>query len=212
MRNNWGIILILLTFICSCSDKAESSDSYAGITILNSGPRGGGYTDSTGRKFEFRIFRIPVFNDTVVSAELTIHFFSDSFALLPESANYLRVFLFPDTMTPDTMQEVYNFGVTGIESFLDKDLNKPTILKTTIQPEEEHILYIGVLFNNVGLGGHTRARLFINGQNINDSFFPDSAIKTSTKSRNELDLIFGIGVDQPHHYSLIPCGQIIYKE
>lgn len=151
-------------------------------------------------------------NDTVVPAELTINFLSDSVALLPESENYLRVFLFPDTMTPDTMQEVYNFGVTGIESFLDNELNKPTILKTTIQPEEEHILYIGVLFNTDGLVGLTRAKLFINGQNINDSFLPVNSRKTSTKNRNELDLIFGIGVDPPHNYSLIPCGHIVYKK
>ena len=200
-----------MTFICSCSNKSEPSATYTGITILNGGPRGGGYTDPTGKKFEFRIFRIPVINVTVVPAELTINFFSDSIALLPESDKYLRVFLFPDTMTPDTMQEVYNFGVTGIESFLDNDLDKPTILRTTIQPKQEHVLYIGVLFNSDRLDGLTRAKLFINGQNIKDSFLPVNSIKTNTKNRNKLDLVFGIGIDPPHNYSLIPCGQIVYK-
>lgn len=40
---------------------------------------------------------------------------------------------------------LYNYGVTGLISYLDHGLNKPTMLQRTINPKEECLFYIGVL-------------------------------------------------------------------
>lgn len=212
---HWSIVLILLTFICSCSDqapnsdKASHSDTYCGITILNGGPKGSGYTDATGKKFLFRIFRARVINDTIIPIELTINFPGNPVALLPRSESYLRIFLLGDTTTLDKPDD-YNYGVTGVKSFLDTDLNKSTLLKITILPNEEYILHIGVL-SDPG-AGRTLSKLFINGQDLDISFLPVKPVKINTKNRNKLDLVFGIGINPPRNYSLIPCGQIVFKK
>ncbi len=192
------ILLIFLTFIYSCSDNTPHSDRHNGITILTSGPRGGTYTDPTGKEFGFRIFRTHIINDTIVPAELTINFSNDSIALIPNdsipslnipaSGRYVKVFLFPRSMTPGKQEEVYNYGITGLESFLDTCLGKPTMLKITLQPKQDYILYTGALLYPAF--GRARSKLFINGQN----------------------LVCKILVEPPPDSALIPCGQIVFKK
>jgi hypothetical protein len=193
----WTTILILLTFIYSCSDNTQHSDTHSGVTILTVGPRGGDYTDSTGKEFGFRIFRTHIINDTIIPIELTLNFPSDSVALpidsitslgITKSDRYVRVFLFPQTMAPAKKEEVYNYGVTGIESFLDTELSKAAILKITIQPKQNLTLYIGALLYPAF--GQARAKLFINGQN----------------------LVYRISIEPPLDSALISCGQIVFKK
>jgi len=194
----WTTLLFLLTFIYSCSDNTPHFNTHSGVSILTIGPRGGDYTDSTGKKFGFRIFRTHIINDTIIPIELIINFPSDSVALLPtdsiaslgipKSDRYVRVFLFPQSMAPDKQEEVYNYGVTGIESFLDTGLSKATMLKTTIQPKQDYTLYIGALIYPALQ--QARAKLFINGQN----------------------LVYRISIDPPLDSALISCGQIVFKK
>jgi hypothetical protein len=73
-----------------------------GIIIQNSLPRGGpGYFDPTGRRFGFAIFWTRIINETSKPIELSINFPADSFAIFPSPDSYLKLFLPPDTMTPD---------------------------------------------------------------------------------------------------------------
>lgn len=197
-----------------------ASNAFHGVTIVNGGPRGSGYTDSEGKNFHFRIFRAHVINDTTVPAELTVNFPGDSVALLPDSGNYLRIFLFPDTMTPDSAMAEYNFGVNGIDHFLKTSLNKPSTFTTTLQPKDECFLYIGVLINTNGVAGLARGKLTFRGQKINISLpidwdtivLPADSIKSDTENKDKIDLVFGIGIDPPDNYSVIPCGQIVFNK
>ena len=184
---------IVLALICSCSDntphsEAPHSDTNSFIKILNSGPRGGGYTDRTGKKFGFRIFQTHITNDTIIPIELNINFSRDSIWFLPKSDKYIKVFLFPRSMTPDKQEEAdANFGVTRVDSFLDTGLTKPTTLKITIKPKEDYVLYIGALLHPPDR--RARARLFVNGQN----------------------LFYSISIDPPLDSALIPCGQVVFS-
>ena len=196
MRRSWTIVLILLTFIYSCSDNIPHSDTHSGITLETIGPRGSAYTDSTGKEFGFRVFRTHIINDTIMPIELTINFSNDSIVLtadsipslhLPKSDMYIKVFLFPQSMRPDKQEEVYNYGIAGIESFLDTGLSKPTMLKATIQPKEDYFLYIGALLYPSSFA--VRSNLFLSGQN----------------------LTYEISINPPPDSALIPCGHIIYK-
>lgn len=157
----------------------------------------------------FRIFRARITNDTIIPIELTVNFPISPVALQPKSDNAVRVFLLGDTTTVDKPDD-YNFGVTGIESFLDTDLNKPTLLKITIKPKEEYVLHIGALFDL--LPGRSLSKLFIKGQDINVSFLPVQPTEPEIKDRNKLELVYGIGINPPHNYSLIPCGHIVFKK
>jgi hypothetical protein len=156
------------------------------------------YADSTGKEFGFRVFQSQVVNNTVAPIELTINFPKVSFELIPadsiasfgipKSDRYVKVFLFPPSMIPAKQKEAYNYGITGIDSFLNTGLSKPTALKTIIQPKQEYVLYIGALIYPESQ--RARSTLFIKGQN----------------------LIYKIMIDPPLDSALIPCGQIVFKK
>ena len=162
--------------------EVKYSDSTGkGIIIQNSLPRGDRYIDPNGRIFAYGIFWTRVINETTTPFELTINFPADSFAIPTFPDSYLKLFLPPDTMTL-YKESQYNFGATGLKSFLDTGLNKPTALKRTINPKEECLFYIGAL-----PGAGCRAALVLKGQ----------------------DLFYRINIIPD---LLIPCGQIIIKK
>ena len=155
------------------------------VIIQNSLPKGGGYTDSTGKNFGYRIFWTRVINETATPLELTINFPADSFAILPSPDSYFKVSLPPDTMTLDK-ETLHAYGATGLKSFLDTGLNKPTMLQRTINPKEACLFYIVVVFYQGG-NGVTRAGLILKEQDLFYRITP------------QLDS------------SLIPCGNIVFK-
>ena len=152
------------------------------VTIQNSFPKGAGYTDPTGKNFEGRIFWTRVINETATPLELTINFPADSFAILALPDSYLKVFLPTDSMTIDK-EILYSYGITGLRSFLDNGLNKPTMLQRTIAPKEAYLFYTAILLEG---GGVTRAGLVLKGQVL---FYRINLLGST----------------------LIPCGQIVYK-
>ena len=184
--------------------------SYPNIKILNEGPAGSKFTNSKGEDDGFLVFRIQIFNDTIVPIDLEIKFPSKPVPLLPDSITKVEVYVLPDSITPDTIQNAANFGVIGIEDYFNSDLTDPGSLKTTIQPKEHHTLYLGMLYESeskMGFGTF-RAKLFLNGQDIDAPFLPVTSIKTEKTDSSYLDLIFGIGYTPHNQHTLIPCGQI----
>lgn len=192
-----AIILILFAFIYSCSNNISHSGTHDGITIRINGPRGSVYKDSSGKEFGFRVFKTHLINDTIIPIELTINFSNDSIVLptdsitspvIPKSDRYVKVFLFPRSMMPDKHEEVYNYGISGIESFLDTGLNKPTSMKIVIQPKQDYILYIGALLYPEFQRAHSK--MLIERQN----------------------LVYRILLDPPLDSALIPCGRVVFKK
>ncbi|MFZ1687863.1 MAG: hypothetical protein WAU70_10600, partial [Flavobacteriales bacterium] len=201
MRAHWITLLFVVAVSCSWTDKASHSNTPGGITLLTEGPRGGGYTDANGRALGYWIYRVHVMNYTTVPAELAMDFPGDPIVMLPDSAKHPSVFLFPDEISPDTAQDVLNFGIKGSEAFLITRPSGPTSLRTTVLPGEDHLLYIGVVLPPDGVG---RAELFIDGQGPDSFYFPEGSIPTGTKKGDEHDLIFGIAIDPPRHYAMVP--------
>lgn len=151
------------------------------VIIQNSLRKGGKYTDPTGKDFGFVIYWYRVINETATPLELTINFPADSFAMLPSPDSYLKVFLPLDTMTLGK-ETLYAYGATGLKSFLDTGLNKPTMLQRIINPKEACLFYIGALYYQAS--APARAELVL----------------------KEQDLFYRIGGIE------IPCGQIVFKK
>lgn len=212
IKASWIIALFVAIICCGTSKTSRDPNAYRGIILQTDGPRGGVYTDTSGEEFEYRIFRVHVLNDSTVPAELAMDFPGGPIALLPDTDKYLRVFLFPDEIRPDTVQDVFNYGITGSEDYVRTRPSGPTSLRTTVQPGEDHLLYIGVTFPSHGLDGLGRAELFIDGQQPTGSYFPEGSVPASTKKGNALDLTFGIAIDPPKHYSMVPCGRIAFEK
>lgn len=126
-------------------------------------------------------------NETASPLELTINFPADSFAVSPEPVSYVKVFLPPGKMTMDK-ESLYNYGATGLTSFLDTGLHKPTMFRKTINAKEEYLFYVGIHFVVAG-NGATRTGLVLKEQN----------------------LFYRISREGQPHAVLIPCGQITLK-
>jgi hypothetical protein len=179
--------IISVVFFLSCATKWHSETASKGVIIQNSFPKGGPYTDPTGKKFGYAIFYTRVINETATPLELTINFPADSFAILPSPDSYLKLFLPLDTMTLDK-ESLYDYGATGLKSFLNTGLNKPTVLQKTINPKEECLFYIGAL--SYQSGGMVRAGLVL----------------------KEQDLFYRISIIPHFDSALFPCGHIIFKK
>lgn len=203
MRFRLFILFMLASLFASGSFhflvKKESSvlktipiDTTKGLIIQNSGPKGNGSLDATGRygyidpagkTFGYIIFWTRLINETVTPLELTINFPADSFAIFGQPRAYVKLFLPPDTMTLEK-ESLIDYGLTGLKSFLDTSFHKPTKLQRTINPKEEFLFYTVEIAD--GYNGVARAGLVLKDQNL---FY-----KT-----NMLD-------------SLIPCGHIVFKK
>jgi hypothetical protein len=159
-----------------------------GVVIQNSYPKGGmGYTDPTGNQLNYVIFWTRIINETANSLELTINFPADSIAVLPSP--YAHLFLPPDTMKVEK-EELFDYGLTGLKSFLDTSRSKPTKLKRRFGPGRECLFYVGVLLKGGGSSnGPARAGLV-------------------TKKQK---LFYSIrGLDPKLDSVLLPCGQIVF--
>ncbi|NND31094.1 MAG: hypothetical protein HKN76_00795 [Saprospiraceae bacterium] len=162
-----------------------------GITIQNSLPKGGmiepngtQYADSSGKRYAFAIFWTRIINETTTPLELDVNFPADSFAIFSPADSYLKLFLPADTLTWDKLSR-FNYGITGLKPFLDRNFNKATRLQRTIKPNEEHIFYIATLAYQAS--GTPRAALFL----------------------QEQDLYYRMSV-APYGNGAIPCGKIVF--
>jgi hypothetical protein len=174
------------------TDSTYVSSTGKRITIQNSFPKGGSiapdrtqYFDSSGKRYAFAVFWTRIINETNTPLELNINFPADSFAIFTPPGSYLKLFLPSDTLTYDKLS-LYNYGLTGIKSFLDTNFNKATELQITIKPYDEHIFYVVTL--SYKTGGTPRAAVIL----------------------KEQDLYYRMSIS-PNGYGTIPFGKIAFK-
>ncbi len=174
------------------TDTTYVSSTGKGITIQNSLPKGGGiapdgtqYFDSSGKNYGFAVFWTRIINETNTPLELNINFPADSFAIFTPPDSYLKLFLPTDKLTYDKLSS-YNYGLTGIKSFLDTNFNKATNLRKMINSNEEHIFYVATL--SYLAGGTPRAAFIL----------------------KEQDLYYRMSLS-PNGSGTIPCGKIAFK-
>jgi len=174
-RNDWKVNNRQSPF------KLYSETESNGVVIQNSFPKGGGYTDRSAQDTGYRVFWTRIINETTTPLELTINFPADSFAVSPGA--YIKLLLPPDTMTLDK-EVLYSYGLENVQSFLDSNLHKPTMLKRSVKPGEACIFYvIALLYQAAGVA---RAELV----------------------SQEQALLYRINLLDP---VLIPCGKIVIK-
>ena len=59
---------------------------------------------------------------------------------------------------------MYDYGISGLQSFFDAGLTKPTKLHATINPKEEYLFYVGAIFNEAY--GPARAGFVLKDKNF----------------------------------------------
>src|SRR5688572_3241711 len=110
----------------SIHTKYEYTDSIGKRLIIQNGfPRGGSrYTDPTGEVYGYAIFWTRIVNETDNPLELKIDFL-DSYEVPSLPGKYFKIVVPPDTTTRDK-DDLFNYGLTNLESFLDSSIHKPS--------------------------------------------------------------------------------------
>ncbi len=146
----------------------EYADSMGKRVIIHNGlPKGESYTDPNGKKYFKVIFWTRIINETDNPLELNIDFPVDLYEVQGLPGNYYKVLVPPDTMTIDK-ESLYGYGLTGLKSFLDNSIHKPSSLKRIINPKESSGFYVVILsLTTEGTPGSTlRTGLSLKGQNL----------------------------------------------
>jgi hypothetical protein len=68
-------------------------------------------------------------------------------------------------MTHDK-EDLFNYGLTDLDSFLGNSIHKPSSLKRSINPKESSAFYVVMLLVKGDGNGYTRAGFSLKGQNI----------------------------------------------
>ena len=177
--------------------KYEYTDSIGkSLIIQNSFPKGESYTDPNGKEYFKVIFWTRIINETVSPLELKIDFPVDLYEVAGLPGKYSKVLVPPDTMTIDKVP-LYDYGLTGLKSFLDNNIQKePSSLKRNIKPQESSGFYVVFLLIDDGVDGAIRTGLSIKGQNLfyrisrydKRSFLDEKEINCGSISLNNLIL------------------------
>ncbi|MEI9946466.1 MAG: hypothetical protein WDN26_19875 [Chitinophagaceae bacterium] len=148
----------------------EYTDSIVKRLVIQNGfPRGGiRYTDPDGEVYGYAVFWTRIINETDNPLELTIDFLG-SYEVPSLPGKYFKIVIPPDTMTRDK-EGLFNYGLTNLESFLDKSIHKPSSLKRTINPKGSSGFYV-VKLSLVSEGPHgggdiLRTGLILKGQDL----------------------------------------------
>jgi hypothetical protein len=139
------------------------------LIIQNGFPRGGSrYTDPNGEVYAYAIFWTRIINETDNPLELKIDFL-DSYEVPSLPGKYYKLLVPPDTMTLDKIP-LFNYGLTGLDSFLDKNIHKSSSLKRTINPKESigfYVVKLGLVSEGPrGAGDILRTGLILKGQDL----------------------------------------------
>ena len=124
------------------------TDSNGGkVTIQNSLPKGGLlYTDPSGKKYIYAIFWTKIDNETANSLELAINFPEKFYDLQSSHGRQFRLYIPSDTLSKDRIGAL-NFGLTDLDSFLNKNIYKSSSFNRTINPKGSSGFYVITLFN-----------------------------------------------------------------
>jgi hypothetical protein len=165
--------------------KYKYADSNGGsITIQNSLPKGGmKYTDVNGEVYNYVVFWTRIINETTNSLELNINFPSDAYEVPSLPGKYYKILIPSDTMT---LQKVplFLYGLTNLESFLDKNIHKQSSLRRTIKPTESNGFYFVMLCLTEGAKGTVRRELKLKEDNLFYRIKVDGS-KSNSKSSNK---------------------------
>lgn len=190
MKKSIAILILATTGLFSCKqDNKSTSDSVKNVQskkldknvytkyvytdsnggsliIQNSLPKGGiRYTDSKGEIYVYAVFWTQISNETDKALELKIDFPPDSYEVPSLSGKYFKILIPKDTMTLEKVP-LLNYGLTDLESFFDKNIDKASSLRRTISPKESSAFYVVALSLIKKVGGPLRTGLSLKGQNL----------------------------------------------
>lgn len=151
--------------------------------VTNSLPRGGGVVYQNGKKYGYVVFWTRMSNQSATPIELKLKFPDVTFFKPPES--YVKIVLPKESMNIEK-EQLFDYGLSNLQSLLNDESNQISILKKKIGPIEDYFFYVTV-FIHIDGSGSARAKFQLKDKNL---FYK-----------------FSMGSDT----TLIPCGSLDFK-
>jgi hypothetical protein len=151
--------------------------------VTNSLPKGGGVVYQNGKKYGYVVFWTRMSNQSATPIELKLKFPDITFFKPPES--YVKIVLPKESMNIEK-EQLFDYGLTNLQSLLNDESNQLNILKKKIGPKEDYFFYVTV-FIHIDGSGSARAKFELNDK--------------------ELFYKISMGSDT----TLIPCGSLEFK-
>ncbi|MEY3500055.1 MAG: hypothetical protein RL308_1724 [Bacteroidota bacterium] len=153
------------------------------ITVTNSLPKGGGVVDKNGEKYGYRVFWTRIRNKSATPTEIKLKFPDVTFFKPPES--YIKIVLPKESMNIKK-EQLFDYGLTNLQSLLNDKSNQLSILKKKIGPKEDYFFYVTVFIHLDG-SGSARAKFEL----------------------KDKELFYKISIGS--YTTLIPCGNLDFK-
>jgi hypothetical protein len=152
--------------------------------VTNSLPKGGGVVYQNGKKYGYVVFWTRMSNQSATPIELKLKFPDVTFFKPPES--YVKIVLPKESMNIEK-EQLFDYGLTNLQSLINDESNQLSILKKKIGPKEDYFFYVTV-FIHIDGNGSARAKFELNDK--------------------ELFYKISMGSDT----TLIPCGSLGFKK
>jgi hypothetical protein len=148
------------------------------VLFQNGYPRGGRkYNDPKGNDCSYAVFWTQIINETDTPLEMDINCPAQAYEISNFPGKYFKILVPPDTMTLERNKDL---NVIGLESFFERTIDRPSLVKRTIHPNESSGFYFVMLVLTQEATGMTRAELQLKGQDLMYTIKRYSITKPST--------------------------------
>ena len=165
------------------SEVKHTDSNGNSVMMTNSLPKGGGVVYQNGKKYGYVVFWTRMSNQSATPIELKVKFPEVTFFKSPDS--YIKIVLPKESMNIEK-EQLFDYGLTNLQSILNDESNQLGILQKKIGPKEDYLFYVTVFIHIEG-SGSARAKFELNDK--------------------ELFYKISMGSDT----TLIPCGSLDFK-
>ena len=131
------------------------------VIFTHSLPKGGGLYYLNGIKYSHVIFWTRIHNQTSTPIKLQLTFPDITYLQSPDA--HIKILLPIDTMSYEK-EQLFNYGLTGLDFLLNDNTNQVKILKKTIDLNRDYYFYIPVFMHEIN--GIARASIVLKGEKL----------------------------------------------
>jgi hypothetical protein len=132
-----------------------------GLIFTHSLPKGGGFKFLKSVKYSHVIFWTRIHNQTSTPIKLQLTFPNITYLQSPNA--HIKILLAKDTMSHEK-EQLFNYGLTDLESLLNDKSKQLKTLKQTIDPSKDYYFYIPVFMHEIN--GIARASIVLKGEKL----------------------------------------------
>jgi hypothetical protein len=144
------------------SEVKHTDSNGNSVMMTNSLPKGGGVVYQNEKKYGYVVFWTRMSNQSATPIELKVKFPEVTF--FKSSDSYIKIVLPKESMNIEK-EQLFDYGLTNLQSILNDESNQLVILQKKIGPKEDYLFYVTVFIHIEG-SGSARAKFELNDKEL----------------------------------------------